>query len=111
MQGTWIIWNQWQGAPAYRFRADFSPDGRISVAGGFIGTWTKLGPSTQVSLAIANCQGTASITSYNGNVVGYMMGGEMTGAKSSGAPVRGQWVAHHVLLLDAEEAELKAPGE
>jgi hypothetical protein len=111
LQGTWIIWNQWQGAPPYRFRAEFSADGRITVAGGFIGTWVQLGTSSQVSLAIANCQRTPSITSYNGNVVGYAMGGEMTGVGSRGTAVRGQWVAHHVLLLEAEEAELREPGE
>jgi len=111
LQGTWRIRHDWQGVKPYTVRADFSADGRITIAGGYIGTWTQLGSSSQVSLAIADCQGTPSITSYNGNVVGQAMGGEMTGTKSSGAPVPGTWSAYNVLLLDAEETDLRAPGE
>jgi hypothetical protein len=110
LEGTWIITNRWHEAPAYKFRADFSADGTITVPGGFFGTWTRLGTSSQVSLAIAKFNEPASITCYNGNVLGRLMGGEMTGARRDGKGIQGEWHATHVLLADVEESELREPG-
>lgn len=110
LTGTWIIWNQWSGQQAYKFPATFKADGTITVSGGYFGTWTVLGTSSQVSLAIANfSQG--SITSYNGNVLGPAMGGQMTGATQGGSAVQGIWSALQQDHATAAESELRAPGQ
>ena len=109
MQGTWKIWHRWKNVH-YSFFAEFSEDGSITVEGGYTGTWTRLGTSSQISLAIYSCGGRPSITCYNGNILGLAMGGEMTGDGPSGVQ-RGEWVAHHMILMDAEESPLRAPGE
>ncbi len=98
----------WKGKKPYKFPADFGANGTITVEGGFFGTWTVLGTSNQVSLAIANFQG-QSITSYCGNVVGPAMGGQMTGASPNGPVFQGIWSAVQQLHAEAPAGTLGLP--
>lgn len=111
LQGDWTMTQAWSGQQPYSFPATFNPDGTISISGGFIGTWTVLGSTNQVSLAIANCGNPSSITSYVGNVLGHAMGGQATGFQSGGSATAGTWSAVQSAFANAPESELKAPGQ
>jgi hypothetical protein len=110
LAGNWIMTQIWQGIPPYKFGATFGADGTITVEGGYFGTWTVLGSSNQVSLAIAQCPG-PSVTSYVGNVAGPAMGGQMTGGTPGGKIHNGMWSASQQAHIDAPTGALKAPGE
>lgn len=112
LEGTWIITNHWNGANPYHFSANFGKDGTIAVEGQkeFFGTWTVLGSSSQVALAIADFKN-PSITSYNGNVLGGAMGGEMTGGAPGQSTFAGVWSAQQQAHADAPHKRLSAPGQ
>lgn len=113
LEGTWKITHSFNGVPTYQFSANFGANGSIAVQNHpqFYGTWTQLGTSNQVALAIADST-QPSITSYAGNVAFGSMGGLMTGG--SGCPVSttlsGSWVAVKQELLDAPEGAPGLPG-
>lgn len=110
LEGTWKITHSFKGIPSYHFFANFGANGSISVQDHpqFFGTWTQLGASNQVALAIADST-KPSITSYVGNVAFGSMGGLMTGG--SGCPVSktisGSWIAIQQELVEAPQG---APG-
>ena len=108
LAGTWIMTNAWTGAPPYRFPATFGADGTITIPGGFFGTWTVLGGSSQVSLAIADFTG-KTITSYCGNVAGGAMGGQMTGGSPGGGTSQGIWSAIQQAHAEASEGTFGLP--
>lgn len=107
LQGTWKMTHHWKGAPPYSFTANFRADGVIDLPG-FLGTWTQLGQSNQVALAIGDSR---SITSYVGNVLGGAMGGEMTGAGAGSGGMPGEWIAVRLELVDAAEGAHQVPGQ
>lgn len=106
LEGTWRFHQSWGESSAYSFDAEFSADGTISINNGmFFGTYSILGPSTQISLAIAHFKDAPpipkSITAYVGNVTETGMGGMMTGSPEDGGKVsEGIWSAHLVQTLD-----------
>lgn len=110
LAGTWIITQKWKGVPPYKFPAKFGKDGTIRVKGGYFGTWTVLGASSQVALAIANFK-QQTITSYNGNVVGPAMGGQMTGGSPGKPTSSGTWSAQRKTHAAAAKRDLASPGK
>ena len=110
LEGNWIFTQKWNGQSPYKFGAKLSSDGTIEVDGGYFGTWTVLGSSNQLALAIANFS-QQSITSYSGNVAGPSMGGEMTGGAPGQSVFKGVWSATLVSHDEAPQGELRAPGQ
>lgn len=93
--GTWTFTHAWSGQPPYSFPVTINADGTLTATG-FVGTWTELGSSNQLGLAIVASDGT-SWTAYTGNVAGSAMGGAMTGAGTGGTnPQQGFWSAVQV---------------
>jgi hypothetical protein len=110
MEGKWIITQQWNGVPAYKFEATFSADGTITVNGGYFGAWCQLGSSNQVSLAVANF-GDDSVSSYSGNIVGPAMGGLVVGRSKQGTISKGSWSAAQEAHSNAAPGMLTLPGK
>ncbi|HEV3050827.1 MAG TPA: hypothetical protein VGX50_10980 [Longimicrobium sp.] len=81
--GTWTIYQQWGSGPTYGFPATFNPDGTVVVTegGGFSGKWQQSGDQVSFTLAPGSGPGSAS---YQGYLVGYAMGGQVTGSSASG---------------------------
>ncbi|MEM7587237.1 MAG: hypothetical protein AAF560_27855 [Acidobacteriota bacterium] len=112
LAGTWQLHHQW-GEHGYNITAKFGADGSITVKGGFFGTWTVLGTSNQVALAIANfdrgSQFFGSVTSYAGNVSGGVMGGQMKGGKRGGTISQGTWHGIRRSILKAPKEAHQVP--
>ena len=112
LEGTWRIHQNW-GGHGYNITAKFGADGSILVEGGFFGTWTVLGSSNQVALAIANFESGSpffgSVTSYAGNVAGDVMGGQMKGGKRGGRISNGTWSGVRESTLEAPMREHHVP--
>ena len=103
ISGDWVVFQTWNNVPQYKFNMSISDSGVITIQGGFTGIATKF-PNTYLSLAISN-SGNNSITSYLGNIVAEVMGGEMTGTDSSGNVYQGIWHAQKSSTLQVTEKE------
>jgi len=111
LAGTWVFTQKWHGVVPYKFKAEFSEEGTITINDGeFFGTYARLGNSSQVALAIANFSN-KTITSYVGNVAGSAMGGETVGANYNQPErgVNGIWSAVQLPISNAEEKNHHVP--
>lgn len=110
LKGIWIVTQHWDKARPYKFPAKFGADGTIEVEGAYFGTWTVLGSSNQLALALANFKG-QTITSYSGNVAGFAMGGQMTGGSPGRKIHKGVWSAQRRAHAKASKRPLDSPGK
>ena len=81
--GDWTIYQAWGSGPTYSFPATFNPDGTVVVSAGpgFNGTWQQSGDKVSFTLTPNAGGGSAS---YQGYLVGFAMGGQVTGTTASG---------------------------
>lgn len=106
---TWIFTQQWNGVQPYSFSAEISPEGLITINGGFVGVMAP-NPGTEgnVSLAIANFD-QQTVAAYLGVSGGPVMHGTVTGT-AEGNTVSGLWFATEIILAGAEKKEHYIPA-